>query len=604
MKGNDVNYFLLNGKKHRIIGKSAYDIAVDNGFEGTEAEWLDSMAKEATEMAENYANQAIDSATKASEDADRTEAERAKAEEARSEAEAERAKAEEARIQAESHTSEQIEKWLDDHPEATTTVQDESLVDTKFTEELKLQTIKDYVTPQMFGAKGDGVTDDTEAIRRAIAYLGDSGTLFFPSGSYLISKSIATETAITLKGEGIDISNICAAKNGSYSDYLINFLKPSSGGGICDLTVTNSDASIHESLSGIIIGSGKSSVASAFKCHHVKIKQFVNGLKWHTDWQAYFDHIYIINCSDIGFIIAGSDTQFSNINISKCKCGMQINGGTTKITNLKIDNCNTGSVDNYALRVYGAGNQIVNGEVQYCYPSGVIVTSPQNQLDLRIDGIGMDANAVAQPNGGYFLTFISNAKYGIYRIFMYGRKNEIKGYINDPSNLIYSQNSFKCVSNVEIPLWYAKSKMPTTEITSNAFVLNDLATLKTNNHVQSSTANGQFDLRLLTSFFPNADTDVHTSVLKIVTDKEIQIPFYYYSNSYGKNNKSIKLHQTYIDGKYTTYYLNYSEKDTTSVNALVVKSADGAAMNVYDVKALFYGENISVDYAKNVMFTL
>lgn len=58
--------------------------------------------------------------------------------------------------------------WLDDHPEATTTVQDGSLTEAKLSQALKLKTIKDYVTPEMFGAKGDGITNDYNAIVSAI----------------------------------------------------------------------------------------------------------------------------------------------------------------------------------------------------------------------------------------------------------------------------------------------------------------------------------------------------------------------------------------------------------------------------------------------------
>lgn len=64
--------------------------------------------------------------------------------------------------------TEAINNWLAEHPDATTTVQDKSLTADKFRDELKLLTLKDYVTPQMFGAVGDGVFDDTRAMQRAL----------------------------------------------------------------------------------------------------------------------------------------------------------------------------------------------------------------------------------------------------------------------------------------------------------------------------------------------------------------------------------------------------------------------------------------------------
>ena len=50
-----------------------------------------------------------------------------------------------------------------------------------------------YVTPQMFGAKADGVTNDTAAINAAIEAVGNGGTVFFPDGAYLVKE---TETTV------------------------------------------------------------------------------------------------------------------------------------------------------------------------------------------------------------------------------------------------------------------------------------------------------------------------------------------------------------------------------------------------------------------------
>ena len=48
--------------------------------------------------------------------------------------------------------------------------------------------VRQYViTPQMYGAKGDGVTDDTQAIKTAIAR---HSAVFFPRGTYLVSDTL------------------------------------------------------------------------------------------------------------------------------------------------------------------------------------------------------------------------------------------------------------------------------------------------------------------------------------------------------------------------------------------------------------------------------
>lgn len=50
----------------------------------------------------------------------------------------------------------------------------------------------DYVNVKQFGAKGDGVTDDTEAIQAAVS--SHPSTLYFPDGDYLISSTIEHST--------------------------------------------------------------------------------------------------------------------------------------------------------------------------------------------------------------------------------------------------------------------------------------------------------------------------------------------------------------------------------------------------------------------------
>lgn len=64
-------------------------------------------------------------------------------------------------------------------------------------------------TPQLFGATGDGVTDDYAAIHAAIGYLsGKGGTLHLPPGTYLMSSALRPVSNVSIKGSGRGVTFI------------------------------------------------------------------------------------------------------------------------------------------------------------------------------------------------------------------------------------------------------------------------------------------------------------------------------------------------------------------------------------------------------------
>lgn len=69
----------------------------------------------------------------------------------------------------------------------------------------ELELLKFFVTPQMFGAVGDGATNDLEAIEKAVASLKEGDVLFFPKGTYLMQgRAVNINTAnITFMGDGL-----------------------------------------------------------------------------------------------------------------------------------------------------------------------------------------------------------------------------------------------------------------------------------------------------------------------------------------------------------------------------------------------------------------
>lgn len=59
--------------------------------------------------------------------------------------------------------------------------------------------IKDYINIKWFGAKGDGETDDTEALQKAINI---SSKVVIPKGTFIVSKSLTLKDSIIIQGVG------------------------------------------------------------------------------------------------------------------------------------------------------------------------------------------------------------------------------------------------------------------------------------------------------------------------------------------------------------------------------------------------------------------
>jgi hypothetical protein len=75
----------------------------------------------------------------------------------------------------------------------------------------------------MFGAKGDGVTDDTEAIQNAINSLIPGGMLFIPCGTYMVSRDITLISNINVIGNGDNsVIKRTANSDNNYALFLLN----------------------------------------------------------------------------------------------------------------------------------------------------------------------------------------------------------------------------------------------------------------------------------------------------------------------------------------------------------------------------------------------
>lgn len=219
-------------------------------------------------------------------------------------------------------TDSAVTKWLDKHPEATTTVQDNSLTINK----MVIGTLA-YITPEMFGAVGDGITDDHDAIQTAIEYASNNGvTLTILSKTYAIKKTLNITKRVTITGvtspelwiEGAPCPTLSFLLSSTAPSIKIDYYKDSDYKDISQAPET--DHVVIKNLK--ITGNNQSFCGIVTRCYlsdfeNLTIERFTIGVYTHQTYKVNFRYVTIFYC-DVGFFI-GSHTYF-NTNIIDCWC--------------------------------------------------------------------------------------------------------------------------------------------------------------------------------------------------------------------------------------------------------------------------------------------
>lgn len=98
--------------------------------------------------------------------------------------------------------SEAVSTWLDEHPEATVNIEDYSVPFSKL-----VKGTLGFVSPVMFGAAGDGRTDDSEAIQNTIEYAIENGIGIVDGfgKSYIVSGDVKGDSTVVGSNRGVCI---------------------------------------------------------------------------------------------------------------------------------------------------------------------------------------------------------------------------------------------------------------------------------------------------------------------------------------------------------------------------------------------------------------
>jgi hypothetical protein len=201
--------------------------------------------------------------------------------------------------------------------------------------------LRQYVSVQDFGAKGDNSTDDTLAIQAALN-LGPFHAIYFPAGTYIVS-NLTCGADITLYGDGL-INSILKFKTGS-------------AGAI--LTANNA---VHLTIRNLGFNGNYTNCASGTNCLSITGTESGGNGFW-IDESGFF------NAKSIGLYQVGTYTK---ARISNCVAeGNQLDGIITNATNIILEGNRCSSNGRFGILSQGSYAQIFGNT---CTSNGQLVT--------------------------------------------------------------------------------------------------------------------------------------------------------------------------------------------------------------------------------------
>ncbi len=210
-----------------------------------------------------------------------------------------------------------------------------------------------YNNVKWFGAKGDGITDDTAAVQAALTASTD---LFFPSGTYLISGALNPSSCLNWHGSGklktASNIHIVDANTVSYNNMKITGLSFEGINGTSDTALS-------------FIGTAMATAPINVKIRDCSFINFTKGID--SAWQFTTSHPLAMsitacvfkNC-DIG-VEFGAGSEYCNVTDSEFSLcsdvGIKIRGGNNKVSDNVISN------NGYGVYVLGGGGNDAHGTI-------------------------------------------------------------------------------------------------------------------------------------------------------------------------------------------------------------------------------------------------
>lgn len=291
--------------------------------------------------------------------------------------------------------------------------------------------IKWYVTPEMYGAKGDGITDDTLAIQNALD--NNKEVHLFPK-TYKIS-SIVLHSYNVLQGCGQFSVLDTSITNGS--DYVITTDNIAINVVIRDLKIKcNSNTNSGGGGNGIrMVVTDYSQISEQPDTHFLIDNVYIDhpniGCKIDEhNGDSLINNLHIRHAYNYGLIVETGDCRFSNITIGWCnKEGIYALSTMCQWDNIKVFECGMKEQNGYAVQL-GAWMTVTNLVIQGAYYNALLVKSynsisglyivqtnyitksgvvNNNAHNINVNGVGNNISGTIQDGLGNV-----TSKYGVY----------------------------------------------------------------------------------------------------------------------------------------------------------------------------------------------
>lgn len=303
-----------------------------------------------------------------------------------------------------------------------------------------------------YGAAGNGTTDDTVAINRAItaAAAVAPAVVYAPGGLYLISSALVIPAGVMLVGDGRGITIIWQNTLPAYgsvtnspnasdvvtvggSNVIVRNLTIRGGAGLAPGLPTPGGGA--NGQHGLNINTGQAVLISNILVEGVTVEQCqTNCLQvWDYCQDVRFRDVRLTDAGNEGCYIGAIQTgyiSFSGLYIYQCQSfGFDTNAGRVKLSNFVIRNCGNATLTNYGggvsvyLSITGFSTTFMdsviveNGEIHDCIGyGGVVLTVPQGVGEIAQDLVFASITATSTNNSavssGFSVVNVAGANKG------------------------------------------------------------------------------------------------------------------------------------------------------------------------------------------------